>query len=217
MALGGVLVVVALIGTGVYLRKAEAETDSPKKEVSAPLKATPAPAPAPPPAPAPTAGTATQVPAPPAAPPTAAPSTAAVSGAVTQPGARTATPVNVRPRASGRSANSAEATSSNGPGPEPATASGTARDSESLDQLEQEIDGLSARAGAVNNSLDRLQQEQARQGLGLRGDMAARQQSMNLNLTKAERAVEQHDAARARKYRDLAQSDIEALEQFLGR
>ena len=34
MALGGVLVIVALIGTGIYLRKAEAGTASPKKEAA---------------------------------------------------------------------------------------------------------------------------------------------------------------------------------------
>jgi predicted nucleic acid-binding Zn-ribbon protein len=86
-----------------------------------------------------------------------------------------------------------------------------------LDQLEQEIDGLAARATAVNNSLDHLQQEQARQGLGLRGDMAARQQSMKSNLAKAQDALEKGDAARARRFSDQAQKDIDALEQFLGR
>jgi ABC-type phosphate transport system auxiliary subunit len=92
-----------------------------------------------------------------------------------------------------------------------------AQDPAALDQLEQEIDQLSVRAAAVNNSLDRLQQEQARQGLGLRGDMAARQESMKLNLSRAREALEKGDPARARKYRDLTESDVEALEKFLGR
>ena len=83
--------------------------------------------------------------------------------------------------------------------------------------MEQDLDALSTRAVAVDSSLDRLQQEQARQGLGLRGDMAARQQSMRANLSKAQDALEKRDATRARRYVDLAQRDIEALEQFLGR
>lgn len=92
-----------------------------------------------------------------------------------------------------------------------------AQDSAALDRLEDEIDRLSVRAGAVNSSLDRLQQEQARQGLGLRADMAARQESMKLNLFKAQEALDRADPVRARKYKDLAERDVEALERFLGR
>lgn len=47
--------------------------------------------------------------------------------------------------------------------------------------------------------------------------MAARQESMKLNLSKAQAAVEHGDTARARKYADLAEADIEVLEHFLGR
>jgi uncharacterized protein YciI len=86
-----------------------------------------------------------------------------------------------------------------------------------VDQLEREVDLLTVRVDAVNNGLDHLQQEQARQGLGLRGDMAARQSSMNLNLSRAQQAVSARDAARAQRYRDAAEADVEALEKFLGR
>ena len=54
-------------------------------------------------------------------------------------------------------------------------------------------------------------------GLGLRGDIVSRQESMNLNLTRAREAVQQHNAARAQRFKSLAESDIEALEKFLGR
>jgi hypothetical protein len=86
-----------------------------------------------------------------------------------------------------------------------------------LDQLEREVDLLTVRVDAVNNGLGHLQQEQARQGLGLRGDMAARQSSMNLNISRAQEAVSHRDAVRAQRYRDAAEADIEALEKFLGR
>ena len=85
-----------------------------------------------------------------------------------------------------------------------------------LDELEHEVDQLSSRAATVDASLDRLQQQQNNAGYGLRGDMAARQASMRNNLAKAQSAVERGDARRAKKYADLAQSDVEALEHFLG-
>jgi hypothetical protein len=86
-----------------------------------------------------------------------------------------------------------------------------------IDQLEREVDQLTVRVEAVNNGLDHLQRQQARQGFGLRGDMAARQSSMNLNISRAQDAVGKRDAARAQRYRDAAEADVEALEKFLGR
>jgi len=91
-----------------------------------------------------------------------------------------------------------------------------ANDTASLDAAEREADQLSNRAAAVNNSLDHLQQQQSAAGYGLRGDISARQASMKNNLAKAESAVQSGDLTRARKYMDLAQSDVEALEHFLG-
>jgi serine/threonine protein kinase len=90
-------------------------------------------------------------------------------------------------------------------------------DSAELDQLEQQVDQLSNRAAAVNSSLNRLQQEQAASGFGLRGDIVSRQASMKTNLSRAQDAVERGDAERAKKYVKQAESDVEALERFLGR
>jgi len=84
------------------------------------------------------------------------------------------------------------------------------------DELERQIDQLSSRAAAVNSSLDRLQQQQSMAGYGLRGDMAARQASMKTNLSKAQSAAERGDLPKAKKYADMAASDAEALEHFLG-
>ncbi len=97
-----------------------------------------------------------------------------------------------------------------------ANASPAAPDAASLDAAEREADQLSNRAAAVNNSLDHLQQQQSAAGYGLRGDIAARQASMKNNLAKAQNAVQSGDLTRARKYMDLAQSDVDALEHFLG-
>jgi serine/threonine-protein kinase len=84
------------------------------------------------------------------------------------------------------------------------------------DDVERQVDQVSNRAAAVNGSLERLQQQQSAAGYGLRGDMAARQASMNTNLSKAESAMERGDLATAKKRADMAEGDAEALEHFLG-
>jgi len=86
-----------------------------------------------------------------------------------------------------------------------------------IHQLEDEIDQLSARAGAVNSSLDHLRQQQASAGYGLRGDISERQELMKGNLTRAQDAAEKGDADKAKKYIDKTQADLDVLEKFLGR
>ena len=86
-----------------------------------------------------------------------------------------------------------------------------------LDALEHDIDQLTARAGSVNSGLDGLRAQQARDGYGLRGDIAQRQESMKLNVQKAQDAITRGDGVRAKRYSDLANADVEALEKFLGR
>jgi len=86
-----------------------------------------------------------------------------------------------------------------------------------LAELEHQLDQLSSRAAAVNSSLDRLQQQQAAAGYGLRGDMVAKQATMQANLSRAQNALARGDAARAGRYVEQASADVEALEHFLGR
>ena len=86
-----------------------------------------------------------------------------------------------------------------------------------LDELRDEIDHLAARAASVNASLDRLKQQQAAAGYGLRGDMAEREESMKINLSRAQDAAEHNDLAKAQKYYDRTTADLEAIEHFVGR
>ena len=86
-----------------------------------------------------------------------------------------------------------------------------------LDALEHDIDQLSSRVAAVDSSLNNLQRQQAASGYGLRGDMAGKQSSMRNNLAKAQDAIGHNDVERARRFSKLAESDVEALEKFLGR
>jgi len=86
-----------------------------------------------------------------------------------------------------------------------------------LDEVEKQIDQLTGRAGSVESSLENLKGQQASAGYGLRGDMAEHQSSMKLNLSKAQNAIEHNDLERAKRYAASAETDIEALEKFLGR
>jgi len=86
-----------------------------------------------------------------------------------------------------------------------------------VDELEHRIDQLSTRAAAIDNSLNRMQKQQAASGYGLRGDIVAAQASMRTNLQKAQSLMEHGDPVKAKKYADAAAANAETLEQFLGR
>lgn len=98
-------------------------------------------------------------------------------------------------------------------GPPPISAETKAK----LDDLEVRIDQLGARASAVNNSLNNMQKSMQHEGLALRGDMAARQVSMNTNLAKARQALTQQDPDRTGRFAALTETDVQQLEAFLGR
>jgi ABC-type phosphate transport system auxiliary subunit len=86
-----------------------------------------------------------------------------------------------------------------------------------LDELETENDQLDSRAAGVESSLDALEQQMHRDGLGLRGDIVASRESLRTDLSKAKQAIDGADTDRARKYLDLAHREVEKLETFLGR
>jgi len=93
------------------------------------------------------------------------------------------------------------------PGPDPKV----------LRELGDQVDQISSRAAAVNGSLEILQKQQAAQGLGLRGDMVASQQRMQIDIAKAQSALQAQDVDNAQKYLDMATAETEQLEHFLGR
>ena len=47
--------------------------------------------------------------------------------------------------------------------------------------------------------------------------MAEREESMKVNLSRAQEAAEHNDLAKAKKYYDRTTADLETLEKFLGR
>ena len=76
---------------------------------------------------------------------------------------------------------------------------------------------LDTRANSIKGSLQTLQQEQARSGLNLRGDIVTTQKRMELYLNEAETAGKSGDPVAMKKYLASAEREIEKLEKFLGR
>src|SRR5271165_55284 len=85
-----------------------------------------------------------------------------------------------------------------------------------LDAMETETDQLDGRAATVESSLDTLEQQMHRDGLGLRGDIVAARSNMRTDMIKAKQAIDAGDTERARRYLDLAHREVEKLEAFLG-
>ncbi len=206
MGLGAALVAVVLIAAAFYLPKSRS-TSAANENTPAVQSQQQAPAPALP-------ASAGQSSSPQSAAPQPQPAETTLSGAapVTEtaklPAAKKERPKLVANNIGAQT--QAESQTSTAPPPAP-------NNTEELDKAEHEIDQLTARAGAVNSSLDNLKRQQAASGYGLRGDMAGKQASMNANLSKAQDAINRNDLTRAKRYAALAAADIEVLEKFLGR
>jgi serine/threonine-protein kinase len=99
------------------------------------------------------------------------------------------------------------------PAPNPADAARQA----SLAETREHLMMLATRAVAVKSSINNLKAEQNRQGLGLRGDIAAGLQRMEYFLDQTEDALKRGDADAARKNLSNAERETGKLEAFLGR
>jgi serine/threonine protein kinase len=199
MGLGALVLLIVIAAAGFYLPKfkqasaseASPAATAPKTEATAPASQ---PVAAPVSGPAQPATSAEQpVAEPPAASPATSPATKATH-AVTK---------NALTKAAPPAATAAAAT--------------PAIDTAALNEVETTVDQLTTRAASVDTGLANLQRQQAAAGYGLRGDMAEKQAAMRLNISKAQDAVRNKDVERAKKYAGVAETNIEALEKFLGR
>jgi hypothetical protein len=86
-----------------------------------------------------------------------------------------------------------------------------------LEKIQDELDLLGSRAGAIRSSLDGLQQQQAAQGYGLRGDIVASRQRMDTLMDQVQNRLRRGDPAGARKSLEAAEREVTKLEKFLGR
>jgi serine/threonine-protein kinase len=101
--------------------------------------------------------------------------------------------------------------------PAPAVPAAPAVDERELSELRERLMVLGARVNAAQASLNRLKQEQARMGLGLRGDIAASAQRMEFYMDEAEAAIKRGDASAAKRHLENADRETARLEKFLGR
>jgi len=85
-----------------------------------------------------------------------------------------------------------------------------------MEDLEDRLGKLAARAVAVRNSLKSLEESQRRSGLNLRADMAAARTRMEPQMDRAESMLKQRDSAGAVRAMDAAEREAEKLEKFLG-
>ena len=86
-----------------------------------------------------------------------------------------------------------------------------------LEEGKTQYDQMSARSSSADQLLENLKGEQRAQGLTLRGDVVSAQQRMDNNLARALTALQSGDSAKAKKYMESAERDLEFLEKFLGR
>ncbi len=76
---------------------------------------------------------------------------------------------------------------------------------------------IQSRAEAVHQSLASLKQQQAAQGLGLRGDIVESEARMGSYIQMADRQLQGRNLDSAKKNMDRAEEELSKLEKFLGR
>jgi hypothetical protein len=86
-----------------------------------------------------------------------------------------------------------------------------------LNNAGEDLMKIRARMDAVNQSLSNLKQQQAAQGLGLRGDIVASESRMYSYFQMAERSLQDRNLEAAQKNMDRAEQELSKLEHFLGR
>jgi hypothetical protein len=86
-----------------------------------------------------------------------------------------------------------------------------------LQQLRERMVFLASRANALRTSLQNLEQQQRASGLSLRGDISASWKRMEFLLDEAEAGLKARDPNAAKRNLDLAEREVDRLDQFLGR
>ncbi|OFV96903.1 MAG: hypothetical protein A3H94_03315 [Acidobacteria bacterium RIFCSPLOWO2_02_FULL_60_20] len=156
-----------------------------------------------------------------AAPPAQAAATAAQQAQpLTIPGRPAATRVLQRLESQAQSAQQAQPESAQPSANAPAAAApagASAAERAALQEARERLIQLTARAVSAGRTIRNMEQQQARQGVGMRGDMAAARDSMEFLMGEAKDAIEARDFDTAKRNMDLAERALEKLEGFLGR
>jgi len=86
-----------------------------------------------------------------------------------------------------------------------------------LRELRDHMTMLASRANSARATLAHMKEQQARQGLGMRGDITASEQRMENYMDDAQAALRAGDPERAKKALATAEREIDKLDSFLGR
>jgi hypothetical protein len=84
-------------------------------------------------------------------------------------------------------------------------------------QVREQLNELTIRANSASAGLQSFQQQQSRQGLGLRADIREAKTRLDYQLQEAMSSVQNGDLEAARQSMRYAQSAVETIEKFLGR
>jgi len=85
-----------------------------------------------------------------------------------------------------------------------------------LEEQEKRYVGMAARASTMKDSFDRLSQQQAATGFAPSSAISTPFHTMEQYMTRAEAALQAGDGVAAKKYMDMAEPNIEALEKKFG-
>ncbi len=84
-------------------------------------------------------------------------------------------------------------------------------------QLRAQLNELTIRANSASAGLESFQQQQSRQGLGLRADIREAKTRLDYQLQEAMSQLQSGDYESARQSMRYAQNAVETIEKFLGR
>jgi serine/threonine-protein kinase len=85
-----------------------------------------------------------------------------------------------------------------------------------MNELRENYNNLALRAGAVKNALQQLEQQMARQGLGLRSDAVEARSRFDYNMQEAMSSIRGGDVENAKTYLQRAQYALDAMAKVVG-
>jgi hypothetical protein len=103
------------------------------------------------------------------------------------------------------------------PAAPPPPAQPPAADRAQLNELRERYNDLSIRASSTRDGLRSIEQQMARQGLGLRGDIKEAATRSDYQLHEAMDSIRAGDIDNAKQHLDMAERAIDAIYKFLGR
>jgi serine/threonine protein kinase len=86
-----------------------------------------------------------------------------------------------------------------------------------LNELREEYNLLSVRAATAKSGLRSIEQQMARQGVGMRGDIREAETRLDYQMKEAMDSIRGGDADNARRYLQMAGYALQTVEKFLGR